>query len=216
MLTVGSRNRTAESGFRRVSPGARVCVLVRERAGGAALCRNFSHVEPAEAFIQGRLNRQAKQGFLVFWTLPGQPLTDDGSVDERAEVIVLVGEKQSSEMVTQLAFANLKTAREFVDHEYADRDVGVTWSLPITVYRDERGTVALSPSAPPNTGPAELNATFETDVHEALSFAEAGASDRPEDVPSTLVSEVRKVLAVKRWEFVPGKFGGFHSPPGRF
>jgi hypothetical protein len=216
MLTVGSRNRIAEPGFHRPSSGARISVLVRERPGGAALCKSFSHVEPAEAFIQGRLNRQAKQGFLVFWTLPGQPVTDEDGLDERAEVTVLVADKQSSDMVRHFTFADLKTARAFVNEKYADRDVGITWSLPITVYRDERGTVALSPSAPPNTGPAELNATFETDVHEALSFAEAGASDRPEDVPSTLVSEVCKVLAVKRWEFVPGKFGGFHSPPGRF
>jgi hypothetical protein len=174
-------------------------------------------VEPAEAFIQARIQRGAKQGFLVFWTLPGEPAIPQAS-DQRAEVMALIPERKQADSVMQFAFPDLKAARAFVERKFAGRDAIITWSAPIELNRDERGIISLSPSTPPATAPAELSATFQTDVREALSFADGPeAVDYSDEAPPTpVVSEVRRVLSVKRWEFVPGSFDGFGSPPGRF
>jgi hypothetical protein len=120
-------------------------------------------------------------------------------------------------MVRQFTFSDLAAARDFVQSRHADRDVTITWSLPVAVHRDARDTITLSPSTAPRTKTAGLSAAAADDVQEAISIAEAGTEERHEEPPpSPMATEVRKVLEVKRWEFVPGVFAGFHSPPGRF
>lgn len=218
MLTVGSRNRTSTRVPELSSSRTRVCVLVREKGGRSpVLCKIFSHVEPAEAFIQGRLASGARQGFMVFWTLLGEPTGEKAAEGQRAEVMVLIPEKKA-DSVLPFAFPDLKTARAFVQRRYAGRDASITWTVPIGLSTDVRGTVSLSPSTPPETATAEMNATFQTDVQEALSYAdEPEPETRIQEAPPTpLMVEVCKVLAVKRWEFIPGSFAGFGSPPGRF
>ena len=212
-MIIGSRSETTAMDLQLSPSRARVCVLVRDTDGNSPVfCKTFSHVESAEAFIQGRLERGAKQGFLVFWTLLAEPSTDGD-----AKVVVLIPEKKA-DSVLQFSFPDLKAARTFVQRKFAGRDAIITWSTPIELHRDERGIVSLSPSTPPHTSASALSATFETDVQEALSFAdEPDPSGLSQDAVATpLVSEVRRVLAVKRWEFIPGSFAGFHSPPGRF
>lgn len=196
----------------------RVCVLVREKAGRApVVCKTFSHVEPAEAFIQERLASGSRQGFRVFWTLPGEPAQDDLADGQLAEVMVLVPEKKA-DSVLQFAFPDVGAARAFVQRKFRGRDATITWAVAIRVSTDERGNVNLSPSMSPQTSTHELSATVQNDVEEALSFAdqavqcERGAEPRQ----TALMVEVRKVLAVKRWEFVSGSFAGFGSPPGKF
>lgn len=218
MLTVGRRNRTSRRVPALSSSRTRVCVLVREKGGRSpVVCKTFSHVEPAEAFIQGRLASGARQGFLVFWTLPGEPAADDLREGQRAEVMVIVPDKDA-DSVLQFAFADVETARAFVQREYAGRDASITWTVSIGVSTDVRGTVSLSPSTPPQTATAELSVTFQTDVREALSYADEPQPEARtrEAFHTPLTVEVRKVLAVKRWEFIPGSFAGFGSPPGRF
>lgn len=216
-MTVVSRNRTSRS-LATLSPSRTwVCVLVRETAGRVpVICKTFSHVEPAEAFIQGRLATGARQGFLVFWTLPGEPPADRVGGDQPAEVIVLIPEKRA-DSVLYFAFPDVKTARGFVQREFPGRDASITWAFPIRVSTDERGDVNLSPSTPPQMSTAKLCATVQTDVQEALAFADqATQCDREEVPPTPLTVEVRKVLAMKRWVFSQGSFAGFRSPPGRF
>jgi len=219
MIKLGSRKRTSEPELVLMHSPAltRVCVLVREKAGRApVVCRTFSHVEPAEAFIQERLESGSRQGFLVFWTLPGEPTHDDLTDGQLAEVMVLVPEKKA-DSVLQFTLPDVKVARAFVQREFPGRDASITWALPIRVSTDERGNVNLSPSTPPQTSIGRLSATAQTDVQEALSFADQVARCEGDETPPTpLTVEVRKVLAVKRWEFIPGSFAGFGSPPGRF
>ena len=218
MITGGSSKRTLEP-VPMLSPSlTRVCVLVREKAGRApVLCKTFSHVERAEAFIQERLASGSRQGFLVFWTLPGEPAHHGLADGQLAEVMVLVPEKKS-DSVLQFAFPDVGAARAFVQGKFRGRDVTITWALAIRVSADERGNVNLSPSKSPQTSTHELSATVQNDMQEALSFADRARPCEREAEPrqTALTVEVRKVLAVKRWGFVPGAFAGFGSPPGRF
>lgn len=218
MIKSGSSKRTSEPVLMHSLSLTRVCVLVREKAGRApVVCKTFSHVEPAEAFIQGRLETGSRQGFLVFWTLPGEPAHHDLADGQLAEVMVLVRDKKA-DSVLQFSLPDVKSARAFVQREFPGRDASITWALPIRVSTDERGNVNLSPSTPPDTSAGNLSDTVRTDVEEALSLADRAAHcERTVEAPSTaLTVEVRKVLEVKRWEFVPGSFAGFGSPPGRF
>ena len=218
MIKGGSRARAPEPTLVLTPALNRLCVLVREKAGRApVVCRTFSHVESAEAFIQERRVSGSRQGFLVFWTLPSEPAHDELADGQLAEVMVLVPEKKA-DSVLQFTLPDVKAARTFVQRQFPGRGASITWALPIRVSTDERGNVNLSPSAPPQSRPQKLCATVETDVQEALSFVdETGQCEGGTEAPPTaLTVEVRRVLAVKRWEFVSGRFAGFGSPPGRF
>lgn len=218
MITDRSSKRTSGRGLMLSPSLTRVCVLVREKAGRApVVCKTFSHVEPAEAFIQERLASGSRQGFLVFWTLPGEPAHEDLVNGQLAEVMVLVPEKKA-DSVLQFAFPDVGAARAFVQRKFRGRDATITWALAIRVSADERGNVNLSPSMSPQASTHELSATLQNDVEEALSFADQAAQCEREAEPrqTALTVEVRKVLAVERWGFVPGAFAGFGSPPGRF
>jgi hypothetical protein len=200
-----------------------VAVLVRDAEASNALCEIFRDVESAEAFIRARLERPEMQGFLAFWTLGEEPGVVGTNDDQNPEVMIVVRDSERPDFVHPLTFRDMESAQTFLrsdsDPGFSPGDASICWALPINITRDRTEVVKLSPSSPPRADgqgpagalalPALLTAVREVQKPTAELHWKVTARDQ--------VFEVRRVLAVKRWQ-VPAtrSFSGFRSPPGRF
>jgi hypothetical protein len=200
-----------------------VAVLVRDAEASNSLCEIFRDVESAEAFIRARLERQERQGFFAFWTL-GEELDVAGTNGEQdRELMVVVRDSERPDFVQPLTFRDVQSAQRFLrsdsDPGFSLSDVSICWALPINITTDRSGVIKLSPSLPPRadrqglagalTLPASPTAVKEVQTPTTDLHWEVTARDK--------VSEVRRVLAVKRWQIPPAEsFSGFRSPRGRF
>jgi len=198
----------------------RICLLVRGIDAEPILCKTFSHVEQAEAFIQSRLTTGVKQGFLAFWTREGDA-TATQTRDHEPIVMVLLHEPENAEFVRPKFFVDMNDADAFLRERFADgtefRHASVQWTLPIKIKMD-KGSVRLSPVTPPEHAFTKLFAEA-TPLQEG---PDSGTTDQGGDeekgfTKAGAVSEVRKVLDVKRWQHAQSdSFSGFGSPRGRF
>lgn len=203
-----------------------VAVFVRdaERASHSR-CETFADVESAEAFIQASLKRRTKQGFLAFWTVGEKPNGEATKTQQEPEVMVVIPDSKRPDLLYPLAFPDMESAGAFVQSEserwLQSHDASIYWTVPINISRDESGVVRLSPSLPPHTDhqtpagaprPESAPARSASVYHkESIDLSPPPAAARDS------VSEVRRVLAVKRWQAPLRKsFSGFQSPQGRF
>lgn len=129
-----------------------VAVFLRDANASHCRCATFPNVRSAEAFIEARLRRHGRQGFLAFWTLAGRPNGETRTACERKpEVMAVIAE--TPELVQPLAFADIESARAFVEY-YTQRRPHmpapvICWAIPIRISTTGSGGVRLSPSSPP-------------------------------------------------------------------
>lgn len=200
-----------------------VAVLVRDAEASNALCEIFRDVKSAEAFIRARLERPEMQGFFAFWTLGEEP--DVAGIDgaQDPEVMIVVRDSERPDFVHPLTFRDMQSAQIFLrsdsDPGFSPSDASICWALPINITSDRTDVIKLSPSLPPRADrqgpagalalPALLTAVKEVQKPTTGLHWKVTARDR--------VFEVRRVLAVRRWQTPATKsFSGFRSPQGRF
>jgi hypothetical protein len=198
-----------------------VAVLVRDAEASNALCEIFRDVESAEAFIRSRVERPEMQGFLAFWTLGEEPDVVGLDGEQDPEVMIVVRDRERPDFVHPSTFRDMQSAQIFLrsDPGFSPSDASICWALPINITRDRTEVVRLSPSLPPRAdrlGPAGALAlptlrTAATEVQQPTTEPHWKVTTRDQ------VFEVRRVLAVKRWQTPTTKsFSGFRSPQGRF
>lgn len=200
-----------------------VAVLVRDANAGNSLCEIFRDVESAEAFIRARLERPEKQGFLAFWTLGEAPDVAGTKGEQDPEVMIVVRGSGRPDFVYPLTFRDMQSAETFLesnsDPGFSPSDASICWALPINITSDGSGMIKLSPPLPPladrrgSSGALILPAspTAVGEVQKPITELNWEVTDRDK------ISEVRRVLAVKRWQAPAAEsFSGFRSPQGRF
>ena len=199
-----------------------VAVLVRDAEASNALCEIFRDIESAEAFIRARLERQDRQGFLAFWTLGEEPGVAGTKGEQNPEVMMVVRDSERPELVHPLTFRDMESAETFLrsdaDPGFSPRDASIFWALPINITRDRAKVVKLSPSFPPRAdGQGPSGALALPALLTAVEIQKPTTELHWKVTARDQVFEVRRVLAVKRWQApATGSFSGFRSPPGRF
>jgi hypothetical protein len=165
-------------------------VLARdERRESPVLCRTFSHVASAEAFIEQRLKKGKLQGFLAFWAIDSRPSSRvAGSLVAPPEVVVLIHDLRTEEHVRPFTFSDMESAFEFAGREAVKgHHVGklfVTWAAPVEVRMSSEGSISLSPGVRPQGYGRDFSATLEADIKDALSAAEKAHARREAGRPS--------------------------------
>jgi len=205
-----------------------VAVFVRDaEKAGHSHYETFPDVEAAEAFVEARVKRGGKQGFLAFWTLAQKPDADEATRDEeKPEVMAVFSDGETQDVARLLAFPDMQSARAFAQFQSKCDprmpEPSICWAVPISISSDDSEGVKMSPSLPPRTSTSNVRRINVLRQQTKTAGPLGAYEDQHIDLwrsPARRdnISEVRRVLAVKRWQPSREKsFSGFGSPAGRF